>query len=112
MQKFDQIKKRGCKKLSYNPQPITNEKLNSVITKAKEQFKKGEQLFGKNGAFLFMLDEFLNKALDAKMEDHLAENKGNGGKDRCNSSIEDVYPIAWLNAVHYQVNTNVSNNGC
>ena len=91
---------------------MTNEELDSVMAKAKEQFKKGEPLFGKNGAFHFMLENFLNRALDAEMEDHLAENKGNGGKDRCNSSIEDVYPIDWLNAVHYQVNTNVSNNGC
>ena len=28
-----------------------------------------------------MLEEFLNKALEAEMDDHLDENKGNGGKD-------------------------------
>lgn len=59
---------------------MTNEELNSVMTKAKEQFKKGEPLFGKNGAFHFMLENFLNRALDAEMDDRLAENKGNGGR--------------------------------
>ena len=54
---------------------MTNEELNSVMAKAKEQFKKGEPLFGKNGAFHFMLEEFLNKALDAEMDEHLAEKK-------------------------------------
>ena len=183
---------------------MTNEELDSVMTKAKEQFKKGEPLFGKNGAFHFMLEEFLSKALDAEMDEHLAENKGNGGKDRCNGkmrkavqneygpveietprdrngsfepemvkkretipaeglydkiiglyaqgqstwdisrfieenyyssisaetighitdkvwpeiqswhnrSFEYVYPIVWLNAIHYKANTYVSNNGC
>lgn len=66
---------------------MTNEELDSVMAKAKEQFKKGEPLFGKNGAFHFMLEEFLNKALDAEMDDHLAENKGNGGKDRRNGKM-------------------------
>ena len=36
---------------------MTNEELNSVMTKAKEQFKKGKPLFGKNGAFHFMLED-------------------------------------------------------
>lgn len=66
---------------------MTNEELNSVMAKAKEQFKKGEPLFGKNGAFHFMLEEFLNKALDAEMDNHLAENKGNGGRDRRNGKM-------------------------
>lgn len=91
---------------------MTNEELDSVMAKAKEQFKKGEPLFGKNGAFHFMLEEFLNKALDAEMDELLAENKGNGSKDRRNSSLEDVYPIVWLDAIHYKANTYVSNNGC
>lgn len=66
---------------------MTNEELNSVMAKAKEQFKKGEPLFGKNGAFHFMLEEFLNKALDAEMDNHLAENKGDGGRDRRNGKM-------------------------
>ena len=60
---------------------MTNEELDSVMAKAKEQFRKGEPLFGKNGAFHFMLENFLNTALETEMEDHLADNKGYGGKD-------------------------------
>lgn len=63
---------------------MTNEELDSVMAKAKEQFRKGEPLFGKNGAFHFMLKNFLNTALETEMEEHLAENKGNGRKDRRN----------------------------
>ncbi len=66
---------------------MTNEELDSVMAKAKEQFRKGEPLFGKNGAFHFMLENFLNTALETEMEEHLAENKGNGGKDRRNGKM-------------------------
>jgi transposase-like protein len=66
---------------------MTNEELDSVMAKAKEQFRKGEPLFGKNGAFHFMLENFLNTALETEMEKHLAENKGNGGKDRRNGKM-------------------------
>jgi hypothetical protein len=58
---------------------MTNEELNSVMEKAKKQFRKGEPLFGKNGAFHFMLENFLNTALETEMDEHLAENKGNHG---------------------------------
>lgn len=65
----------------------TNEELDSVMAKAKEQFRKGGPLLGKNGAFHFMLENFLNTALEPEMDEILAENKGNGGKDRRNSKI-------------------------
>ncbi|WP_406538403.1 hypothetical protein [Fibrobacter sp.] len=54
---------------------MTNEELNSVMTKAKEQFRKGEPLFGKNGAFHFMQENFLNTALKTEMEEHLLRNR-------------------------------------
>lgn len=66
---------------------MTNDELESVMANVKEQFKKGESLFGKNGTFHFMQENFLNKALEAEMEDHLAEDKGNGGKDRRNGKM-------------------------
>jgi hypothetical protein len=50
---------------------MTNEELDSVMAKAKEQFRKGEPLFGKNGAFNFMLEIFLNS--EKKRENILAE---------------------------------------
>ena len=34
-----------------------------------------------------MLENFLNTALESEMEEHLAENKGNGGKDRRNGKM-------------------------
>ena len=144
---------------------MTNEELNSVMAKAKEQFRKSEPFFGKNGAFHFMLENLLNTALETEMDEHLAENKGNGHKDRRNGkkrktilaeglsdkisslyatgqstrdiskfiednygssisaetishitdrvwpeiqswrsrSLENVYPIVWLDAIHYKV---------
>ena len=69
---------------------MTNDELESVMAKAKEQFKKGEPLFGKNGAFHFMPENFLNKALEAEMEDHLAEDRGDGGKDRRNGKMRKM----------------------
>ncbi len=66
---------------------MTEEETKAMMAKAKDQFRKGEPLFGKNGAFHFMLEEFLNKALDAEMDGHLAENKGDGGKDRRNGKM-------------------------
>jgi transposase-like protein len=34
-----------------------------------------------------MLENFLNTALETEMHEHLAENKGNGGKDRRNGKM-------------------------
>ena len=52
---------------------MTSEELNSVMAKVKEQFKKNDPLFGKNGAFHFILKNFLNTALKTEMGEHLAE---------------------------------------
>ena len=70
---------------------MTNKELDSVMAKAKEQFRKGEPLLGKNGASHFMLENFLNTTLEIEMKKHLAENKGNGGKDRRNGKISSLY---------------------
>ena len=45
---------------------MTNEELDSVMAKAKEQVKKGEPLFGKNGAFHFMLENFLKQGFGCR----------------------------------------------
>lgn len=37
-----------------------------------------QALFGKNGDFHFMLENFLNSVLEAKMDDHLAGNRAEG----------------------------------
>lgn len=49
--------------------------------KALEQFMSGKSLFGKDGAFAPMLKSFIEKALEAEMEDHLdSEERSNGNK--------------------------------
>lgn len=67
--------------------------------KALRQFKNGEPLFGKDGAFAPMLKEFLEEALEAEMEEHLASdesgrevgNKRNGrGRKTVKSSQGEV----------------------
>lgn len=52
--------------------------------KALEQFRSGESLFGKDGAFGPMLKEFLELALEAEMEDYLSESKSEGSSNRRN----------------------------
>ena len=52
--------------------------------KALEQFRSGESLFGKDGAFGPMLKEFLELALEAEMEGHLSESKSEGSSNRRN----------------------------
>jgi transposase-like protein len=67
--------------------------LEGIEEKALEQFKSGKSLFGKDGAFAPLLKSFIEKALEAEMEEHLNEeerfqgNKRNGkGKKTIKSS--------------------------
>lgn len=46
---------------------MTEEEIDAMMTKAKDQFRKGEPLFRRNGAFHFMLENFLNNALEVEM---------------------------------------------
>ena len=46
-----------------------------MLALAKEQFKSGKPLFGKDGAFHQILEDFLNAAMDGEMESHLDETK-------------------------------------
>lgn len=50
--------------------------------KALEQFKSGQSLFGKDGAFAPMLKGFIEKALEAEMEEHLNEEERDHGNKR------------------------------
>lgn len=56
--------------------------LDSIEKKALEQFKSGESLFGKNGAFAPLLKSFLEKALESEMEAHLDEQERQQGNKR------------------------------
>lgn len=50
--------------------------------KALEQFMSGKSLFGKDGAFAPMLKSFIEKALDAEMEEHLDDVQRSKGNKR------------------------------
>lgn len=57
-----------------------NEEYEALKKKALEQFKTGQPLLGKGGAFAPLLKQFLESALEAEMEEHLDESerfKGN-----------------------------------
>jgi transposase-like protein len=63
--------------------------------KALDQLLSGESLFGKDGAFAPMLKSFIEKALDAEMTAHLADqpkkNKRNGkGKKTLKTNIGEI----------------------
>ena len=61
---------------------MTQEELNELQKKALEQFRSGQSLFGKDGAFAPMLKQFLESALEAEMSEHLDEQKREGGNNR------------------------------
>ena len=54
---------------------MTQEEYNSMLASAREQFKQGTPLFGKEGAFHRILEDFLNCALEGEMESHLSVTK-------------------------------------
>ena len=55
-------------------------RLTPLENKALEQFKKGKSLFGKDGAFAPLLQAFLEKELEAEMEDYLDAKARTGNK--------------------------------
>ena len=61
---------------------MTQEELNELQKKALEQFKSGQSLFGKDGAFAPMLKQFLESALEAEMSEHLDDQKRDQGNKR------------------------------
>ena len=61
---------------------MTQEELNELQKKALEQFRSGQSLFGKDGAFAPMLKQLLESALEAEMSEHLDEQKREGGNKR------------------------------
>ena len=46
-----------------------------MLAAARDQFKSGVPLFGKEGAFHRVLEDFLNAALEGEMDSHLQETK-------------------------------------
>lgn len=58
-----------------------------MLAKAKDQFKNGTPLFGKDGAFHRVLEDFLNAALEGELESHLAETKPQNKSNRRNGKM-------------------------
>ncbi len=58
---------RGC---ITSPEPKNCSKM---LADAKDQFKSGKTLFGKDGAFHRVLEDSLNAALEGEMDSYLAD---------------------------------------
>ena len=50
---------------------MTQEEYSKMLAEARDQFKSGTPLFGKDGAFHRVLEDFLNAALEGEMDSHL-----------------------------------------
>jgi putative transposase len=59
-----------------------NEEYEALKKKALEQFKTGQPLLGKDGAFAPLLKQFLESALESEMEEHLDESERSKGNRR------------------------------
>lgn len=66
---------------------MTQEDYSKMLAKAKDQFKEGIPLFGKDGAFHQVLEDFLNAALEGEMDSHLAETKSQNKSNRRNGKM-------------------------
>jgi len=51
-----------------------------LLSQAKEQSKSGTPLFGKDGAFHRVLEDFLNAAMEGEMDSHLHSEKMSGNR--------------------------------
>jgi len=54
---------------------MTEEEYSKMLAEARDQFKSGVPLFGKDGAFHRVLEDFLNAALEGEMDIHLQETR-------------------------------------
>lgn len=66
---------------------MTQEEYSEMLAKAKDQFKNGVPLFGKEGAFHRVLEDFLNAALEGEMDSHLEETKPSNKSNRRNGKM-------------------------
>jgi len=63
-----------------------NEEYEALKKKALQQFKTGQPLLGKDGAFAPLLKQFLESALESEMEEHLDETERVKGNRRNGTS--------------------------
>lgn len=61
---------------------MTQEEYSKMLAAAKDQFNSGQPLFGKDGAFDQVLEDFLNAALEGEMQSHLESTKPESGNRR------------------------------
>ena len=66
---------------------MTQDEYAEMLSQAKEQFKQGTPLFGKDGAFHRVLEDFLNSALDGEMDSHLYNTKTSTKSNRRNGKM-------------------------
>lgn len=67
-----------------------NEEYEAIKKKALEQFKTGQPLLGKDGAFAPLMKQFLESALEAEMQEHLDETERVKGNRRNGTSKKTV----------------------
>lgn len=67
-----------------------NEEYEALKKKALEQFKTGQPLLGKDGAFAPLMKQFLESALEAEMDEHLDEGERVKGNRRNGTSRKMV----------------------
>ena len=67
-----------------------NEEYEALKKKALEQFKTGQPLLGKDGAFAPLMKQFLESALEAEMQEHLDEGERTKGNRRNGTSKKTV----------------------
>ena len=74
---------------------MTQEEYSEMLSQAKDQFKRGTSLFGKDGAFHRVLEDFLNAALEGEMENHLEAtkplNKDNRRNGKMSKEVQTEY---------------------
>lgn len=61
---------------------MTQDEYKEMLSMAKDQFKSGKSLFGKDGAFHKILEDFLNAAMEGEMDSHLEDSKPISGNRR------------------------------
>lgn len=66
---------------------MAEEEYSEMLSQAKNQFKNGTPLFGKEGAFHRVLEDFLNAALDGEMDAHLEKTKPLSKNNRRNRKL-------------------------
>src|SRR5574344_2116207 len=66
---------------------MTQEEYSEMLSQAKDQFKSGKPLFGKDGAFHQVLEAFLNAAMDGEMDSHLESEKCSGKSNPRNGKM-------------------------